>query len=104
LNDSRGWDHGNCQNLYTVGAATGTAGSLPGRELGKIVGETELGVEISKSRLYTKPTESSYQCEPFAIAASVYKYFGVQNPEVLTGGYAAIDETGTTNLWKDPNA
>ncbi len=107
LNDSMGWDHGNCQNLYTVGAnpnAAGVTGSLPGRVLGKIVGETTVTGDAAQNRLFTTPTASSYQCEPFAIAASVYKYFGVQNPEVLTGGYGAIDETGTENLWIDPNA
>ena len=107
LNDSLGWDHGNCQNLYTVGAnpdAAGVTGGLPGRVLGKIVGETTVTGDASVNRLYTTPTATSYQCEPFAIAASVYKYFGVQNPEILTGGYSPIDEVGTENLWVDPNA
>ncbi|MDH3326565.1 MAG: DUF1501 domain-containing protein [Gammaproteobacteria bacterium] len=98
LNDSLGWDHGNCQNLYTVGAASGTADSLAGRELGKIVGETTVKGNANQNRLFTHPTDNSYQCEPFAIAASVYKYFGVQNPEILTGGYAAIDETAENLL------
>jgi len=98
LNDSGGWDHGNCQNLYTVGAGPSAAG-LPGRELGKIVGETEVSGNANQNRLYTQPTSNSYTTAPFAIAASVYQYFGIQNPEVLTGGYEAIDETGSENLF-----
>ncbi len=107
LNDSMGWDHGNCQNLYTVGAnpnAAGVTGALPERVLGKIVGETTVTGDAAINRLYTAPTANSYQCEPFSIAASVYKYFGVQNPEILTGGYVPIDEVNTENLWIDPNA
>ena len=117
LNDSLGWDHGNCQNLYTVGAnpdAAGVTGAIPERVLGKIVGKTKLGGDAALNRLNTEPaaicptptnpTAPNYQCEPFAIAASVYKYFGVQNPEILTGGYSPIDEVGTYNLWVDPNA
>lgn len=104
LNNSMGWDHGNCQNLFTVGASPSAAGSLPGRELGKVVGETVRQGKTNENRQYTYPTDNSYQCEPFSISASIYKYFGVQNPEILTGGYAAIDETGTENLWINPNA
>lgn len=103
LNNSMGWDHGNCQNLFTVGAGPTAANQLPGRELGKLVGETERRGKTNQNRQFTYPTENSYQCEPFAISALVYKYFGVQNPEMLTGGYAALDETGTENLWVDPN-
>ena len=104
LNNSMGWDHGNCQNLYTVGANPDVTGNgLPGRVLGKIVGETVRKGQSNENRQFTHPTDNSYQCEPFAISASIYKYFGVQNPEILTGGYGAIDETGTENLWVNPN-
>ena len=93
LNDNLGWDHGNNQNFYTLGGA-----GIPGRSLGKLVGETQrIGTNYA-NRQYTSPTSGSYQCEPFAIAASVYKYFGVQNPEVLTGGVSAIDEVTPLNL------
>jgi len=98
LNNSLGWDHGNCQNLYTIGAnpnAAGVMNAIPGRELGKLVGETVREGKTKENRQFTVPTENSYQCEPFAIAATIYKYFGMENPEVLTGGYAPIDETST---------
>ena len=87
INDSSGWDHGNNQNLYTL------AGSgISGRTLGKLVGRTERTGTAFENRQFTSPTEDSYQCEPFSIASSIFKYFGVQNPEVLTGE-AAIDES-----------
>jgi hypothetical protein len=92
LNETLGWDHGNNQNFYTLGGS-----AIPGRHLGRLVGETTV-VQQGATRLFTKPTDGSYQCEPFAIAASMYRYFGVQNPEVLTGGVAAIDEVTPPNL------
>ncbi|MBX2837703.1 MAG: DUF1501 domain-containing protein [Gammaproteobacteria bacterium] len=96
LNNSAGWDHGNNQNLYTfMGHSIRPAGAL-----GKIVGETEIFGSASNNRLYTRPTDSSYQAEPMSIAATTYKYFGVNNPRVLTmdsvynpEGDAALDET-----------
>ena len=87
LNGSMGWDHGNNQNLYTVGGS-----GLPGRALGKLVGKTKRIGTPFQNRQFTSPTAGSYQCEPFAIASSIFKYFGVQNPEVLTGE-PAIDES-----------
>jgi len=101
LNNSLGWDHGNCQNLYTVSAnpnAAGVTGAIAGREMGKLVGETVRKGQANENRQFTHPTDNSYQCEPFAISASIYKYFGVENPELLTGGYAPIDETNPENL------
>ncbi len=81
LNGSLGWDHGNNQNLYIVSG---------GQRLGSIIGETKV---ISEgNRYYTTPAANSYQSEPFAVAATIYKYFGIQNPEILTGGVAPIDE------------
>ena len=44
------------------------------------------------NRQFTTPMDDSYQCEPFSIASSIFKYFGVQNPAVLTGE-PAMDET-----------
>lgn len=93
LNDTLGWDHGNNQNFYTLGGA-----GIAGRSLGKLVGTTRrIGTDYA-NRQYTSPTTDSYQCEPFAIAASTFKYFGIQNPEVLTGGVAPIDEITPPNL------
>ena len=87
VNDSNGWDHGNNQNLYTIGGA-----DISGRALGKLVGKTQRIGTPFKNRQFTSPTDESYQCEPFAIASTIFKYFGVQNPEVLTGE-PAIDES-----------
>ena len=89
LNNSMGWDHGNNQNLYTLGGS-----GIPGRVLGKLVGRTHRIGTPFQNRQFTSPTEDSYQCEPFSIASTIFKYFGVQNPEVLTGE-PPIDESGT---------
>jgi len=78
LNNSIGWDHGNNQNLMTLGGK-----GIPGRGLGKIVGTTQRIGSSGVNRQFTSPTENSYQAEPFSIASTVYKYFGVQNTEVL---------------------
>lgn len=91
LNDSMGWDHGNNQNLYTLGGAAVRPGAL-----GKIVGKTQRIGTPFENRQFTAPTDDSYQCEPFAIASSLYKYFGVQNPEILTGE-PPIDEINPPN-------
>ena len=96
LNNSMGWDHGNNQNLYTIGGH-----GIRGRAaLGKIVGKTEVFGSANENRLYTRPTDDSYQAEPMSIAASTYRYFGVSNPTVLTKdeeynplGDNALDET-----------
>jgi hypothetical protein len=93
LNDTLGWDHGNNQNFYTLGGA-----GIAGRRLGKLVGRTQRIGTAYANRQYTSPTADSYQCEPFAIAASLFKYFGIQNPEVLTGGVSSIDEITPPNL------
>ncbi len=89
LNNSMGWDHGNNQNFYTVGGW-----DIPGRVLGKLVGKTEVFSE--DNRLFTRPTADSYSFEPFSIISTVYKYFGVQNPEVITGE-PPIDEQNPPN-------
>lgn len=94
LNGSMGWDHGNCQNLYTFSGS-----AIAGRRLGTIVGETTV-YEGGSDRIYTKPTDSSYQAEPFAVASTIYKYFGVTNPEILTGE-APIDET-VSSIYRPP--
>ena len=80
LNNSMGWDHGNNMNLYTFGGA-----AVRGQgALGKVVGKTERFGDSKQNRQFTRPTDDSYQCEPLSIAASVYSYFGVQNPQALT--------------------
>lgn len=91
LNNSIGWDHGNNQNLYTLGGAAVRPGAL-----GKIVGKTQRTGTSFENRQFTAPTDDSYQCEPFAIASSIYKYFGVQNPEIFTGE-PPIDEINPPN-------
>ncbi len=96
LNGNQGWDHGNNQNLYTFGGAD----LRPAGALGKVVGKTiRVGDSGSNSQV-TEPAPSSYTAEPMSVAATVYSYFGVQNPEVLTrddelnpAGVPAIDET-----------
>ncbi len=92
LNNSMGWDHGNNMNLYTFGGS-----SVPGRNMGQIIGTTSIIGTPGQNRLFTTPASGSPQYEPMSIAATVYKHFGVQNPEVLTndtdlapGGFAAI--------------
>jgi len=95
LNNSAGWDHGNNQNLYTLGGSA----LRPAGALGKIVGRTEVFGPANENRQFTRPTDDSYEAEPLAIASTVYKYFGAQNPQALTrdndmnpDGDAAINE------------
>jgi uncharacterized protein (DUF1501 family) len=87
VNDSNGWDHGNNQNLYTIGGA-----DIAGRTLGKLVGKTQRIGTPFKNRQFTSPTPESYQSEPFSIASTIFQYFGVQNPELLNGE-PAINES-----------
>ncbi|MCW9047999.1 MAG: DUF1501 domain-containing protein [Gammaproteobacteria bacterium] len=96
LNGSMGWDHGNNQNLYTFGGAA----VRPAGALGKVVGKTKRIGTPGQNRQFTSPTDDSYQVEPMSIAATVYSYFGVQNPTSLTSdaqmnpsGDPEIDET-----------
>jgi len=96
LNNSLGWDHGNNQNLYLIGAGPSAGSGIDGNVLGKIVGKTERTGRTKQNRQFTTPTDDSYQCEPFAVASTIYKYYGIQNPSILTGE-SPIDETGTPN-------
>jgi len=82
-NNSEGWDHGNNQNVYWFG------GSDYMNHLG-IVGETEIFGTGENNRLYTKPTSSSPSFQIFSIAATIYKMYGITNPEVLTDGNTPI--------------
>jgi hypothetical protein len=100
LNNSEGWDHGNNQNLYTFGGAAVRPGGAAA--LGKVVGRTVRSGDSGANNQVTVPEAGSYEAEPMSIAASVYSYFGVQNPQILTadpalnpGGDLALDETVT---------
>jgi len=96
LNGSMGWDHGNNQNLFTIGGSA----IRPAGALGKVIGKTERFGNTGQNRQFTRPTSDSYEAEPMSIGSTVYSYFGVQNPEVLTAdadmnpaGDPKIDET-----------
>ncbi len=93
LNGSMGWDHGNNQNLYTFGGAA----VRPTGALGKVVGSTRRIGAPGQNRQFTDPNDSSYQAEPMSISATVYSYFGVQNPEVLTSD-ATINPSGDPKI------
>ena len=93
LNGSLGWDHGNNQNLYTIGGSA----LRPAGALGKVVGATERFGDSGQNRQFTRPTSSSYEVEPMSIASTVYSYFGVQNPEVLTAD-AAMNPSGDPKI------
>ena len=83
LNAALGWDHGNLQNLYVLGGK----GYFTHRG---VVGETVVDSKGSINRLYLKPKEGTEQFEPLSIAATLYKVFGITNPEVLTDGNGAV--------------
>ena len=95
LNGSMGWDHGNNQNLYTLGGAAVRQELFGQNTLGKVVGTTRRIGSSGQNRQFTDPEDTSYQAEPMSIASTVYAYFGVQNPEVLT-------KDGTMNPSGDP--
>lgn len=84
LNSALGWDHGNLQNLYMFG------GKSYFNRVG-IVGETDLGEVGSINRMYLKPKTGSYWFEPTSVAATLYRIYGISNPEYLTGGHGAIE-------------
>jgi len=84
LNAANGWDHGNLQNLYIFG------GKGYFNHKG-VVGETTLDVTGKVNRLWLKPKNGTYWFEPLSIGATLYNIYGIDNPEVLTGGYGAID-------------
>lgn len=88
LNSALGWDHGNLQNFYVLG------GKGYFNHQG-IVGETIVDNTGSINRLYLKPKNGSYQFEPLSIAATLYKIYGIDNPETLTNGNREIDRLFT---------
>jgi hypothetical protein len=85
LNDSNGWDHGNLQNLFILG------GKRYFSHKG-VVGETELGGKGGLvNRLYLKPKSGTYEFDPMSIASTLYKIYGIDNPELITGGFNPIN-------------
>ena len=84
LNSALGWDHGNLQNLYVLGGK----GYFNHRG---IVGETVVDPSGSINRLYLKPKPGTEHFEPLSIAATLYKIFGITNPEILTDGNGAVN-------------
>lgn len=84
LNSALGWDHGNLQNFYVLG------GKGYFNHKG-VVGETVVENTGQINRLYLKPQTGSYQFEPLSIAATLYKIYGIENPETLTNNNGAID-------------
>ncbi len=84
LNSALGWDHGNNQNFFILG------GKGYFKSAG-VVGETELYNPNRLNRLYLVPKANSYTFEPLCIASTIYKIYGIENPESLTGGYGAIE-------------
>ncbi|MDQ7047770.1 MAG: DUF1501 domain-containing protein [Sulfurovum sp.] len=83
LNNSQGWDHGNLQNFYVLG------GKDYFNHQG-IVGETILDDTGSNNRLYLKPKPNTYTFEPLSIASTLYKIYGIENPETLTNNNLEI--------------
>ena len=83
LNNSGGWDHANNQNLYTFGGA-GVRPTKEAAAMGTVVGATRREGTPKTNNQYTVPAEGSVTFEPMSVAASIYGYFGVQNPQVMT--------------------
>ena len=88
LNNGQGWDHGNLQNLYVLG------GKGYFNHQG-VVGETVLENKGGVNRLFLKPKSGTYEFEPLSIAATLYKIYGIDNPETLTNGNKPIDKLFT---------
>jgi len=85
LNSAKGWDHGNLQNFYVLG------GKGYFNHKG-VVGETIVDDPQSINRLWLKPKSGTYWFEPLSIAATLYKIYGIENPEILTNNNKAIDQ------------
>jgi len=85
LNSANGWDHGNLQNFYVLG------GKGYFNHKG-VVGETIVDDAGSINRLYLKPKSGTYQFEPLSIAATLYKIYGIDNPEILTNNNKEIEQ------------
>jgi len=79
LNSANGWDHGNLQNFYVLGGTNYFTHK-------GVVGETVVDETNSLNRLWLKPKNGTYWFEPLSIAATIYNIYGIENPNVLTGG------------------
>jgi len=84
LNSAHGWDHGNLQNLYVLGGKNYF-------DHKGVVGETVVDNTGSLNRLWLKPKSGTYWFEPPSIAATLYAIYGIENPDMLTGGYRKIN-------------
>jgi hypothetical protein len=91
LNDSKGWDHANNQNLYTFGGA-GVRPTKEAAAMGTIVGTTERAGTPKTNNQYTVPAEGSPTFEPMSIAASIYGYFGATKPELMTSNDRPLND------------
>ena len=83
LNSANGWDHGNLQNLYVLG------GKGYFNHKG-VVGETKVVGTGEVNRLFLQPKDGTYWFEPMSIAATLYKIYGIENPEIMTDNYPEI--------------
>lgn len=105
-----GWDHGNNQNLYTFGFNDADAASpRPTGALGKVMGRTVRVGQGGQNNQVTEPAPGSYEAEPMSVASTVYSYFGVQNPQILTAddefnpaGVPAINEALAVTDFEPP--
>ena len=91
LNGSNGWDHANNQNLYTLGGK----GVRPQKEsaaMGSVVGTTVREGTSKTNNQYTVPASGSVTFEPMCMASSIYSYFGVQNPGIMTDGDGRLED------------
>jgi len=79
LNSANGWDHGNLQNFYVLGGKNYFTHK-------GVVGETVVDVTGQLNRLWLKPKSGTYWFEPISIASTIYKLYGIENPDILTGG------------------
>jgi len=84
LNTANGWDHGNLQNVYVLGGKDYFTHK-------GIIGETSVVGDGSNGRIFHRPKSGTYWFEPLSIAATLYKIYGIDNPEDLTGGYKELE-------------
>ncbi len=85
LNNANGWDHGNLQSVYVLGGKKYF--NTPG-----VVGETVVDYGGSANRMFLKPASGSVWYEPNAIAATIYRAYGITNPHILTDNVSAISQ------------
>ena len=88
INKADGWDHGNNQVVYWFG------GERYLNSLG-VVGETDLYVWLKKARLYSRPKKGTFEFKPYSVASTFYRFYGITNPEILTGGYGIISPSNS---------